>query len=84
MVRELIRRPPIIVYSDCTLRDAADHMVNHGIGRLPVVMRGSASQVIGMISRSDVLSSYRRKLDDTHRAETVLQMQPRWLGRFTG
>jgi chloride channel protein, CIC family len=83
-VRDLIRRPPVVVYSDCTLRDAADHMVNHGIGRLPVVVRGTASNVVGMISRSDILSSYRRKIDDTHRAETVLPVQPRWLGRLTG
>src|SRR5205814_473767 len=33
---ELIARPPVVVYDDNTLRDAADHMVRHEIGRLPV------------------------------------------------
>jgi chloride channel protein, CIC family len=82
--RELLKRPPVIVYSDCSLRDAADHMVNHGIGRLPVVTRGNAAAVIGMISRSDILSSYRKRIDDTHRAETIIDVQPRWLGRTAG
>jgi CBS domain-containing protein len=58
---ELIHRPPVIVYPDVTLRDAADHMANHDIGRLPVIDRNTA-RIIGMITRSDVLSAHRRKL----------------------
>jgi chloride channel protein, CIC family len=56
---KLIRRLPKFVYDDCTVRQAADHMVNHGIGRLPVVRRSTPTQVIGMVSRSDVLSAFR-------------------------
>ncbi len=36
---DLLRRSPKFVYDDCTVRQAADHMLNHGIGRLPVVRR---------------------------------------------
>ena len=61
-LRELITRRTSIVYDDCTLRDAADHMVNHDIGRLPVVQRDKPGVVIGMITRSDLLGAHRRRL----------------------
>lgn len=60
---ELIRRPPSLVYDDCTLRQAMDHMVNHDIGRLPVVTRVGA-RLVGIITRSDLLSAYRRRLKE--------------------
>jgi len=43
-VADLIRRSPKFVYDDCTVRQAADHMANHGIGRLPVVSRTTRSR----------------------------------------
>jgi len=63
-IRDLIRRSPKYVYDDCTVRQAADHLVNHGIGRLPVVTRESPPRVIGIITRSDVLSCYRGRLEE--------------------
>jgi H+/Cl- antiporter ClcA len=67
-LHQAIRQPPRVVYDDCTLRDAADHMVNHDIGRLPVVQRSAPGKVIGMITRSDLLSAHRVRLrDDLHR-----------------
>jgi len=59
----LLKRPPIIVYADNTLRDAADHMVNHDVGRLPVVDRQSR-QVIAMVTRSDLLGAHRKRLQE--------------------
>jgi CBS domain-containing protein len=61
---QLIQRLPKFVYDDCTVRQAADHMVNHGIGRLPVVQRGTPT-VIGMITRSDVLSAFQHRIRDS-------------------
>lgn len=79
---DLIRMPPKFVYDDCTVRQAADHMVNHGIGRLPVVRRNGTPEVIGMISRSDVLSAFQ------HRVQETLPQRPtitvRWPGRGRG
>ncbi len=57
----LITRRPSIVYADNTLRDAADHMVNHDVGRLPVIDRDSR-RVIAMVTRSDLLGAHRRRL----------------------
>jgi len=68
-LRELLTRPLKFVYDDCTVRQAADHMVNHNIGRLPVVRRDQPTQLIGIVTRSDILSTYRRRIkqDETQR-----------------
>jgi H+/Cl- antiporter ClcA len=63
----LITRRPSIVYADNTLRDAADHMVHHDVGRLPVIDR-ETRRVIAMITRSDLLGAHRRRLhEESHR-----------------
>ena len=65
-LRDLLKRSPSIVYDDCSLRDAADHMVNHNIGRLPVIDRPTG-RLVGMITRSDLLSAHRRRLEGMRR-----------------
>jgi len=71
-IGELVRRPPIIVYDDLTLRDAADHMVNHDVGRLPVMRRENPGKVIGIVTRSDLLSAQRRRLDEMKIDRSIL------------
>ncbi len=68
-LRELLMRNLKFVYDDCTVRQAADHMVNHNIGRLPVVRREKPTELVGIITRSDILSAYRRRIkqDETQR-----------------
>lgn len=73
-VSSLIRRHPVIVYDDSTLREAVDHMVNHGVGRLPVVSRADPSQLLGVITRSDLLEANRRRLDETTRPTRSLRL----------
>jgi H+/Cl- antiporter ClcA/predicted transcriptional regulator len=74
---ELITRPPSFVYADLSLRDAADHMVRHNVGRLPVVSR-STRQVVGIITRSDILSSHRRRLQDTDEERQIIHLWSPW------
>ncbi|HEY4734983.1 MAG: chloride channel protein [Gemmatimonadaceae bacterium] len=62
VVAEIIKRPPAVAYEDSTLRDAADHMVLEGVGRLPVVDREEPRVVVGIISRSDLLSAHAPRL----------------------
>lgn len=62
---EIVKQPVRFVYEDCTVRQAADHMVNHSVGRLPVMTREPRPRLVGMISRSDVLSAYRRRIDES-------------------
>ena len=75
--RDLVTRIPIIVYDDCSLREAADHMVHHEIGRLPVVTRAAPHRVVGMLTRSDLLAAQRPRLAELRRAGRVLRMRRR-------
>jgi chloride channel protein, CIC family len=79
-VREILSRRPAVVYEENTLREAADHMVGCGVGRLPVVSRAEPTVVVGIISRSDLLSAHRHRLD----AALVTEQPPigrAWLRR---
>ncbi|TMA25942.1 MAG: chloride channel protein [Deltaproteobacteria bacterium] len=68
-VRDLIRRPVAVAFEDSSLREAADHMVHEGVGRLPVVSRAAPRSLVGIITRSDLLAAHRRRLEETHVAE---------------
>ncbi|HJQ21092.1 MAG TPA: chloride channel protein, partial [Gemmatimonadaceae bacterium] len=57
-IAEIIRRAPIVVFEDSTLRDAADQMVIEQVGRLPVVRRDDPRIVVGIVSRSDLLAAH--------------------------
>jgi H+/Cl- antiporter ClcA len=61
-VRSLLKRAPVVVFEDESLREATDRMVEADVGRLPVVKRGAPRHVIGMITRSDVVGAHRRRL----------------------
>ncbi|HEV8434714.1 MAG TPA: chloride channel protein [Thermoanaerobaculia bacterium] len=63
-VGDLVRHPPSVVFLDNSLRDAADHMVRENVGRLPVVSREDPRRVIGIITRSDLLSAHARRLSE--------------------
>ena len=58
---DLATRPPVVVHDRNTLREAADHMVRHGIGRLPVIEQ-SSGRLVAIITRSDLLGAHRQRL----------------------
>ena len=62
LIGDLVKRAPAVIYADSSLREAADHMVREGVGRLPVVERSAPRLPIGMLSRSDLLSAHQRRL----------------------
>ena len=66
-VRALVSKPPAVVFPDSSLRDAADQMVRHNVGRLPVVLREEPSKVVGFLTRSDLLSAHAQRLTDEKR-----------------
>lgn len=53
-----------VVLTICPMRDAADHMVREKVGRLPVVARDNPSRLVGIISRSDLLSAHASRLEE--------------------
>ncbi len=61
-VREVVKRPAVVVFDDSSLREAADHMASENVGRLPVVTRDDPSRVIGIITRSDIIAVHARRL----------------------
>ncbi|MBV9108716.1 MAG: chloride channel protein [Gemmatimonadetes bacterium] len=76
-IGELVKRPPVVAYEDNSLRDAADHMVNEGVGRLAVVSREDPSRLLGIISRSDLLNAHARRIEASRRARVVLRRPSR-------
>ena len=64
-LEKLLRRPPVVVYDDCSLREAADHMVRHDVGRLPVISRKTPGKLVGIITRSDLLKAHRRRIKES-------------------
>ncbi|HTI52286.1 MAG TPA: chloride channel protein, partial [Planctomycetaceae bacterium] len=81
VVSDAIRRAPLYVYTDCTVRQAVDHMVNHDIGRLPIVDRDRPGKVVGIITRSDILSVYRHELNGSRREQPSIPLRLPRLGR---
>ena len=71
---EIIEQPPKFVYDDCTVRQAANHMVNHSIGRLPVLSRQEPHLLRGIVTRSDVLSGYRQRLRESSMEDPTLKL----------
>jgi CBS domain-containing protein len=63
-----VQRAPVVIYDDCSLRDAADRMAWEQIGRLPLVSREEPRRVIGIVTRSDLLHAHVQRLQE-HRLE---------------
>ncbi len=66
LLRDLIKRPPSVIYEDSSLREASDHMARDRVGRLPVVSRREPTKVIGILTRSDLLQAHSRRLEEHH------------------
>ena len=62
-LRRLIRRPPVVVFTDSSLRQALDQMLAAGVGRLIVVERAHPSRPVGILTRSDLLGAHLQKQD---------------------
>jgi chloride channel protein, CIC family len=53
---------PILAHLDDFVIDALDLMLEHNIGRLPVVARDNPHELIGYLDRSSVLSAWTRQI----------------------
>ncbi|HEY3253922.1 MAG TPA: CBS domain-containing protein, partial [Polyangiaceae bacterium] len=74
LVEQLIKRAATVAFEDNSLREAADLMVNLGVGRLPVVSRAAPKQVIGMLTRSDLLAAHARRLNEDDQTRPRLKL----------
>jgi CBS domain-containing protein len=79
-IRELVKRPPVVVSEASSLREAADQMVNAGVGRLPVMSAEGQKTLVGILTRSDVLGAHRVRLAGSVQQSATLQVvRPRSL-----
>ena len=76
-LEQLIRKPPAVVYPQSSLRYAADLMIQQGVGRLAVVNPEAPRHIIGILTRSDILSVHKKRLRDAHHAERSLHLRRR-------
>ncbi|MFL5307125.1 MAG: CBS domain-containing protein [Polyangia bacterium] len=53
-----MRRPPVVVFTDSSLRQALDQMLTAGVGRLVVVERVAPTRPVGILTRSDLLGAH--------------------------
>ncbi|MFP2900877.1 CBS domain-containing protein [Corallococcus sp. 4LFB] len=68
-MRDVVKRPPAVVFDDNSLREAADLMMDEGVGRLPVVSRARPEHVVGILTRSDLLGGHRQRLTNARTRE---------------
>ncbi|HEU4699713.1 MAG TPA: chloride channel protein [Gemmatimonadales bacterium] len=73
-VRTLVKRAPVVIFDDNTLREAADQMVREHVGRLPVVQRHAPRHVVGIMTRSDLLEAHASRLAASAVAERSLSI----------
>src|SRR5579859_4056636 len=68
----------VVTYADESLHDAAEKMLRHGIGYLPVVDPARPDRLVGCLGRAPILEARRRRLTEESVVETG------WLGRRRG
>jgi H+/Cl- antiporter ClcA len=73
-IGDLLRREPLVVREDHSLREAADHMVTANIGRL-IVVGGEPQRMVGILTRGDLLAAHSRRLRETHEAARHIRIR---------
>jgi CBS domain-containing protein len=76
LIKDILTRPPVVVFESSTAREAADQMVRAKVGRLPVVS-GADGTVVGIITRSDLIEAHERRLHAENRPGRNLQFNVR-------
>lgn len=80
-LRQILKRPPVVVFEENSLREAADHMVNEDVGRLAVVTRNKPQKVTGWLTRSDLLKAHRQRLEDASLSNREIEIRAIRLNR---
>ena len=81
-IGEMLKRPPIVVGEEHSLREAADHMVAENVGRLIVVASDNESRMVGILTRGDLLSAHARRLREARDAGRHIRIRQTLKRRF--
>jgi chloride channel protein, CIC family len=77
LLASIVQRAAVVIDENSSLRDAANCMARERIGRLPVVRRAAPRQLIGIITRSDLVEAHAPRLDEHERDRvTRLRLRP--------
>lgn len=68
----------VVTYPDETLSEAADKMLRHDVGRLPVVDRRKPKEIVGYLGRRNIMAA---RLNRMHEEQV---REPGWMGRKWG
>jgi CBS domain-containing protein len=71
--------PPIAIPETASVREAIDLMVAEGVGRLPTYRTDNPRRVTGILTRSDILEIYRKRLHGSRtmrRTISVASLRP--------
>ena len=69
VVADILEREPVTAYAEDSCRSAAEKMAQAGVGRLPVVAAEDPGQLVGIVTRSDLLKPRARSVDEEQRRE---------------
>lgn len=75
LLSELLQKPLAVAFEDNSLREAADHMIAEGVGRLPVVAREDPTVLTGWLTRSDLLLAHRQRLRNASEPSREIQFR---------
>lgn len=74
-VHSIIRRPPVTIYEDNSLREAIHRMLEQKVGRLIVVSRREPRKIRGILTRNDILAAHEPALASSRNKEKVIQFK---------
>jgi predicted transcriptional regulator len=81
---ELVLREPIVVKESHSLREAADHMVAHNVGRLIVVGDEAPHLLVGILTRGDILTAHGQRLQEARKSGRYLHFRKGHVVKRTG
>ncbi len=81
-IGEMLKRPPIVVSENHSLREAADHMVAENVGRLVVVAQDDPNRIVGILTRGDLLAAHGRRLKEARDAARHIRIRQTLKRRF--
>ncbi|MDE1920443.1 MAG: chloride channel protein [Candidatus Omnitrophica bacterium] len=70
-VLEIGKKDVVVAYPDELVREALHKMLNHDIGRLPVVGRDDPRRVIGYLGRPSVFMAWMRRIKEEGKRDTI-------------
>ena len=74
-IGDMLKRAPVLVHAQHSLREAADHMVAEQVGRVLVVDEHEPGVLIGILTRGDILAAHRRRLKEAHVADRHIRIR---------